>query len=188
SDRVLLDSIKRGVRDGLFGYGTLEGDKPVCRYFREEFALEVGEGDILIKPELCFAERGIPKEEFQSLIEEIKGAYTTEELENVKAKIPWDRLSEDQRSLLERELEARRPELEEAEEGHHFINLELSVPLGRLSDVVRMINYLRTKFEGVDVKVLITAKQGRMTPEEYKEKIKEAITQSNIEVEREDLR
>jgi len=51
-----------------------------------------------------------------------------------------------------------------------------------------MINYLRTKFEGVDVKVLITAKQGRMTPEEYKEKIKEAITQSHIKVEREDLR
>ena len=188
SDRVLLDSIKRGVRDGLFGYGTLEGDKPVCRYFREEFALEVREGDILIKPELCFAERAIPEEELQSLIEEIKGAYTTEELKNVEAKIPWDKLSEDQRSLLERELKARRPELEEVEEGYRFINLELSVPLGRLSDVVRMINYLRTKFEGVDVKVSITAKQGKMTPEEYKEKVKEAIAQSQIKVDKEDLR
>jgi len=67
SDRVLLDSIKRGVRDGVFGYGTLEGDKPLCRYFREEFALEVGEGDILIKPELCLAEKGFWRKSFNPL-------------------------------------------------------------------------------------------------------------------------
>jgi len=45
-DRVLLNSIKREVCHGVFGYRILEGDKPVCPHFRKEFVPEVVSGEI----------------------------------------------------------------------------------------------------------------------------------------------
>ncbi|GFP33814.1 hypothetical protein HKBW3S42_02153, partial [Candidatus Hakubella thermalkaliphila] len=37
-DEVLKDSIKEGVRQGLFGVGGIENGKPVCDHFKEEFS------------------------------------------------------------------------------------------------------------------------------------------------------
>jgi len=50
-----------------------------------------------------------------------------------------------------------------------------------------MINYLKTKFQNVKVKVTIAAEKGIMTQQEYKDKIEEAINQSEIEVEKEEI-
>ncbi len=52
-----LDSLKNGIRDGvsqgLFGLGYIEGEKPVCKYFREDYTPDIIEGEIIIKKELC---------------------------------------------------------------------------------------------------------------------------------------
>jgi len=63
----------------------------------------------------------------------------------------------------------------------------LNVPAGKLSDIVRMIPYLKTKFNQVKVKVEISAQEGEITISDYEDKIKETINQSNMIVEDEKL-
>lgn len=71
----------------------------------------------------------------------------------------------------------------EVNESYHSIGLKLNVPTGKLSDVVRMISYLKSKFKQVEVKVEISANEGEITDSDYEDKIKEAIKQANIGVE-----
>jgi len=54
--------------------------------------------------------------------------------------------------------------------------------------VVRIVNYIKSKFNKVGIKVEISAQEGKITPEEYKEKIEEAINQSQIEIEKEEMK
>lgn len=72
-------------------------------------------------------------------------------------------------------------------EKYQEINLKLNVPTGKLSDIVRMIPYLKTKFNQVKVKVEISAQEGEITISDYEDKIKEIIDQSNMIVEDENL-
>jgi hypothetical protein len=61
--------------------------------------------------------------------------------------------------------------------------LKLNVLTGKLSDVARMISYLKSKFKQVIVKVEISAREGEITTSDYEDKIEEAINQANIVVE-----
>jgi hypothetical protein len=67
------------------------------------------------------------------------------------------------------------------------IHLLLDVPSGKLSDVVRTVNYLKTLFEKVNIKVEISVEKGKITTAEYEDKVKEAISQATIRVEKEEL-
>ncbi|MCW3133018.1 MAG: hypothetical protein N2V78_01630, partial [Methanophagales archaeon] len=53
SDAVLKSSIKEGVKQGLFGLGDIEDEKPMCRHFKAESSPELTEGEILISADLC---------------------------------------------------------------------------------------------------------------------------------------
>jgi len=68
------------------------------------------------------------------------------------------------------------------------IRLSLDVPSGKLSDVVKMVNYLKTLFEKVNIKVEISTERGKISASEYEDKIKEAINQATIKVEKEELK
>jgi len=181
SDNVLKECIRKGVVEGVFGYGVLENGKPICRYYKKEFIPEIRENDILIHPELCEIKRKLPPEKLQSYINEISEAESEEALEKLQREIPWESLAEDQRIVLEEEIESRVREIKGVE-GYSSINLELTVPSGKMSDIVRMIRYLKTKFEDVEIKITISARRGNIRPEEYREKIKEAIIQSEMKV------
>ncbi|MGQ9600104.1 MAG: DUF499 domain-containing protein [Anaerolineae bacterium] len=49
--------IAEGVRQGLFGLGSLEGDQPVCRYFKEEPFVGLAGGEAIIRAEVCQAQQ-----------------------------------------------------------------------------------------------------------------------------------
>ena len=68
-------------------------------------------------------------------------------------------------------------------ESYHTIHLKLDVPTGKLSDIVRIIPYLKTKFNQVKVKIEISAQDGELEISDYEDKIKEAIDQANITIE-----
>jgi len=68
-------------------------------------------------------------------------------------------------------------------ESYHTIQLKLNVPTGKLSDIGRMIQYLKTKFNQVKVKIEISAQDGELEISDYEDKIKEAIDQANITIE-----
>jgi len=70
---------------------------------------------------------------------------------------------------------------------YHTIRLKLDVPTGKLSDIVRVIPYIKSKFNKVDVKVEISAVNGEMSVSDYEDKIKEAIKQAEVKIEDEGL-
>jgi len=152
SDQVLINCVKEGVEQGLFGLGDMENKKPVCRHFKIEITPQLIEGEILVRAELYK-----PLEEIYKPVE----------------------------------LEVSKVEEEIAKEGvppskkgnYHTIYLKLDVPTGKLSDIVRMIPYLKSKFNQVKVKVEISAQDGEIVISDYEDKIKEAIDQANITIE-----
>ncbi|MFN3805290.1 MAG: hypothetical protein ACK4SY_09555, partial [Pyrobaculum sp.] len=183
SDDVLKKCIREGVAEGKFGYGILEGEKPVCKYFKSDFTPEITDDSILIRPELC-ATGG--EEDLQGFIRVIKEASTLDELEKAKMRIPWDKLTQEQKSALEDEISEKSQKIR-GERGYRSIHLVLRAPPGKLSNIVRTVNYLSQKFKVVNVRVDISAMEGNIRPEEYEEKIKEAIAQSQMEVEKEEI-
>ena len=188
SEDVLKECIRNGVKEGLFGYGTLEDGKPICHHFREEVTPELIEEEILIKPELCAVE-GITKEEYESYIQKLDEVHHEDHLEEIIEEIPWDSLSQEQKTSLEAKIEEKRKEvIRIPKKEYKTISLLLNVSSGKLSDVVRIVNYIKSKFNKVGIKVEISAQEGKITPEEYKEKIEEAINQSQIEIEKEEKR
>jgi hypothetical protein len=49
--------IAEGVRKGLFGLGELKDNQPVCRYYKEEASISFTDDEILLKAEVCEAQR-----------------------------------------------------------------------------------------------------------------------------------
>jgi hypothetical protein len=194
SDEVLKNCIKEGIKQGLFGVGDIENEKPICRHFKDEFSPEIVDGEILIKAELCLpkTEEEISDEEFQLYIKKIRQGQTMESLNKVTEEFSSYNLSTSQRKIIEGEIKKKSDELAGVtppphREKYQEINLKLNVPAGKLSDIVRMIPYLKTKFNQVKVKVEISAQEGEITISDYEDKVKETINQSNIIVEDEKL-
>lgn len=78
---------------------------------------------------------------------------------------------------------AKRYSTAECGKKYRTIRLKLGVPTGKLSDIVRVIPVIKSKFTTVDVKVEISAENGEMAESDYEDKIKEAIKQAEVEIE-----
>ena len=65
--------------------------------------------------------------------------------------------------------------------------MKLDVPTGKLSDIVRVIPLIKSMFKMVDVRVEISVENGEMSVSDYEDKIKEAIKQSEVKIEKEGL-
>jgi len=157
SDEVLRNCIKEGVKQGLFGLGDIEDGKPMCRHFKAESSSELTEGEILIKADLC----KIPEERYKPVEDVLTGKKEFKDKEEVKK--------------------------EEYGKKYHTIHLKLGVPTGKLSDIVRVIPYIKSKFNKVDVKVEISAVNGGMSVFDYEDKIMETIKQAEVKIEEEGL-
>ena len=97
------------------------------------------------------------------------------------------------REEIEIEIKKKRSELEGAvtpppKGGYQNLNLRLNVPSGKLSDIVRMVSYLKTKFDQVDIRIEIATRGGEIPISDYEDKIKEAINQANIIIEKEEIK
>jgi hypothetical protein len=192
SDEVLKDSIKEGVKQGLFGVGVIENGKPVCRHFKEEFSPEILEEEIIIRAELCLSKpvERISDEKIQSYITVIKECDRVEDIKKIEEEIVQYELSSEQRKKLENEIRRKKDELKgigKPKEKYHTISLKLNVPPGKLADIVRMINYIKSKFNQVDIRIEISAQNGEIKISEYEDKIKEAINQAGVSIEEEDV-
>jgi len=191
SDNVLRDCIREGVNQGLFGIGDLENKKPVCRHFKEEISPELVEGEILIKAPLCKPQKELTEEQVKSYIEKIRRCEAVEEIKEVKEEIPWEYASKEKKGELEVAIEKRAKELKgevpPEKNKYRSISLKLNVPIGKLADIVRMVNYIKSKFEQVNIKVEISSKDGEISLSDYEDKIKEAIEQANVTIEEEEL-
>ena len=184
-EKVFIETIKEGVKSGLFGLGFLEEEKPVCKHFREEAYPDLVEGEIIIREELCKEGKILPESEFNEFIGKIKSTKSLAELEEIKEEISKKPLSEKQKVKINEVITKKGDELtnKENKESYRNLSMRLNIPSGKLSDVANIIRYLKEKFNRIDMKIEIYAKDGSLSKSEYEDKIKEAILQSGIKIE-----
>ena len=56
----------------------------------------------------------------------------------------------------------------------------IKIPKGKVSDISRLLNYLQTKFENIEIKIV--AEEGEIEKEDYENRIKEALRQLGIDI------
>lgn len=155
-----IDGLKEGVNNGSFGFGYLEDNKPVCKSIKETPNITLSDGEIIIRSELC-------KEEDS----EKEGIRI--ESEERKKEVPSHATKEEEKKTV--------PQIEKRPN----INLRLDVPVGQMSTIVKIVNFLKAKFGQVDVKISIRATGGEISKSEYEDRILEALNQAGIKIEEE---
>jgi hypothetical protein len=157
---VLEAGIVQGVKQGLFGLGDLKDDKtPVCRYFKEDATVSATDVEVLIREDICIAQR--------------KSQLPTPGNLEVGPFPPGTGLAQ---------LSSGQPEGGPAATGgKNELSLRFRVPRGKVSQIMGMMNFLQSKFLSLDVE--LTAREGSLSEEEYASKIKEALRQLGITLE-----
>lgn len=158
SKKSLAEAIKEGVKEGLFGFGYLEGETPQCKHINDEINIEFSDGEIIIKPELC------KKEE----IRETKSVVFREK--------------EKPSSVEEKKPEKILVDIPSKKEVLKKLKLKLKVPTGQISTIVKIVNYLKSKFSNCEVEISISATSGEIERTDYEDKILETFKQTGIEI------
>ncbi|MDI6716325.1 MAG: DUF499 domain-containing protein [Actinomycetota bacterium] len=157
-----VKGIEEGVKQGLFGLGELEDGNPRCRFFKEAPSVSFAESEILISDEVCKRQKEALNIEVQNIHESGKAIESVSSIEPSSTAI-------------------EQPSSQQvAVKGHKEIELNFEVPTGKAFDVARVLNYLRTKFS--KVKVVISAKDGQISEQDYEDKVKEAFKQMGIDI------
>lgn len=150
--------ISEGVRMGLFGLGEIQDDQPACRYFKEFCSIGFTDNEILIRTEICQAQ--IEARQSQT-------TYSPESMPSLgfpvqegKAQIP-----------------VQQPPVSQ---GYKQLSFNFTVPKGKVSSLMGVLNYLQSKYERMEVN--LTLLDGQITEQEYEDKVKEAFRQMGINI------
>jgi len=157
------EGVNEGVEKGIFGLGIIEEDGIKCRYYKEKASVELTENEVIIKVELCGRETYIPEEE----------------REGVSGTRVQERFIQEGKLSGETEVMVIKP-------GEYSkLRLKLDVPVGQLSTIVKLVNYLKELFGKLQIKVEISATEGRININDYENRIEEALGQSGVNIEEE---
>lgn len=170
-EEAFKNAIKEGVSKGTFGVGKLENGKPMCKYFNQEYSPTLEEEEVIIKKELCeetYNNENLKKHPntLSSKLEEENYLLTSKN---------FDTLSSEQKLELSEKKEGY--ELNRYEE----IDLRFPIQVGKISEVVKIINNVLIKeFKEIKIYMKISVKNGRISKEDYENKIKEHLLQIGI--------
>lgn len=157
---VLEQGIHEGVRMGLFGLGELENNKPNCRYFKELPTVAFAGNEIIINEALCHDQ----KKQVETPVQKTS-SYTQPETGETPG---HTEVFKEKDVILYTKAREK-------------IQLRFSVPKGKVSSIMGVINLLQTKFETLQIE--LSAANGNMPEQEYEDKIKETFRQMGIEIE-----
>lgn len=149
---TLENSIIQGVQLGLFGLGILIDDKPICNHFRQSAMVYFDSTEILIKDTICIEQKKKPEPE--------SGTQST----GVQQETPAG----------EKEIPTEQPKQFAFEQ----LSLNFTLPKGKVSSLMGILTYLQTKYENLEFD--ISASNGKLTKQEYEDKIEEALRQIGI--------
>lgn len=154
SKSVLEDAIVLGVQQGMFGLGEIKEDEVKCHYFKKYPSIAFTENEVLIVSEIC-------EEQMRKTNEAEEGQHPSDDSGTTTP--AGDTVNE--------------PITQPQPQAELFDHLEFDVtlPKGKVSSLMGMMNYIQSKFETLEVKV--NAKDGKMTKQEYQDKIEEALRQ-----------
>jgi hypothetical protein len=156
---VLEAGIVQGVKQGLFGLGDLKDNNiPVCRYFKEDATVSATDVEVLIREDICLAQR--------------KSQLSAPGVSGVGPFPP---------GTGRIQLSSEEPGSDAVVEGKNELSLRFRVPRGKVSQIMGMMNFLQSKFQSLDVE--LTAREGSLSEEEYASKIKEALRQLGVSLE-----
>ncbi|MFC2064157.1 ATP-binding protein [Chloroflexota bacterium] len=154
--------IAEGVRKGLFGLGELKDEQPISNYFKEETTASFSEGEILIKADICEAQR-----------QDSSGGD----------KFPQDPPPPgggvgDHPDFLKPPFIP--PGKTTTEGKYQQLKLNFVVPKGKVASLMGVLNYLQSKYDRVELSLNVG--EGQLTEQEYEDKVKEAFRQMGIDI------
>ncbi|MEM3413881.1 MAG: DUF499 domain-containing protein [Thermoplasmata archaeon] len=166
SREVLIKSIQAGVEKGIFGLGFYENNEPRCTDFKKSgISVRFTSDEILIA-----------SEESKDKISEMA------EITEVSAKPDFQKTqSMPAKSLHEKHYTMQQTQAEDTKTLKH---LSLRVELDSsqtLPDLLNVLRFILSKFKKAEI--TLKATDGSMTPQEYEQKIKEALDQIGINYE-----
>lgn len=183
SREVLEATIIEGLKNGIFGLGMKEGSEIRLLYFNDRKniytqeipTLQFSSVEILISSKKCF-ELSKSSEETKSRSNNVNegakdAAKTTSYVD-----------SSVDNSTVSNKKQTSETTGSDSRGGNAITNLELNfkAPKGKISDIMRIINYMQTKFESIEFKIKAT--DGSLTESEYENRIVEAFDQMEIDV------
>lgn len=156
---VILNAVKEGVKNGIFGLGV-ETDKGVeCKSFKEELFV-VDENAFIIKKDLCKKLEEVKKEPAETVTTQISQPVFGYNAKEAK-------IEEPQTVVVEQNTK-------------ETIELYFKFPKGKAIEIGRLLNLLDIYFENIEIK--INAKDGKISKEEYEMKILETLKQLGIKM------
>jgi len=155
--------IAEGVRKGLFGLGELKDDQPICRYYKEEPSISFTDNEILIKAEVCEAQRA--EQEGQVTFTPAQTATGQPVGETVAA------------PAFGRSVFVSAPPTAGK---YQQLRFNFIVPKGKVSSLMGVLNFLQSRFNRLELSVNVG--DGQLTEQEYEDKVKEAFRQMGIEI------
>ncbi len=160
---VIERGITEGVRNGLFGLGEIEADKPVCRYFKEQATVALSANEIIIKESICEEQK--KKDIYQVPTGKISPEILTESESGVHTG------------------KGKEESIPTGGELKNKVHLLFKVPKGKVAGIMGIMNLLQSKFDTLDVE--LTAANGGISEQDYEDKILEAFNQLDIELDKE---
>jgi hypothetical protein len=156
--------IAEGVHKGLFGLGELKDNQPVCRYYKEEPSISFTDSEILLKAEVCEAQRAA---------QEGQVTFTP----GVTATGPSAGETAPAQTFGQSTFVPTTPTAGKYQQLHfNFV-----VPKGKVSSLMGVLNYLQSRYNRLEISLNVG--EGQLTEQEYEDKVKEAFRQMGIEIE-----
>lgn len=158
SKAVFEESVRQGVKLGLFGLGELGDDAatPMCKFYKEDPYITFDDHEVIIKDSLCADQR---KPQIAGQGQEKPGTESKPEGGGTSV--------------------GGGPEVKVSTMDR--LDLRFTVPRGKVSGIMGMMSYLQSKFQSIEIQV--KAENGSLTLDEYRNKIKEALQQLGINLE-----
>ena len=155
-------AIVEGVKQGLFGLGTVEGSNIVCTYFKEDPDILFAGDEALIHQKHCNKPKAGPATE--------PPTYPVEKPDDIRTGSDHQRGPETKKVPFDLS--------DRSSTGIDSLILDATIPYGKVSALMGVLNLLQNKFSNLEVS--IKASDGNITQEDYESKILEAFDQSGI--------
>lgn len=157
SRSVIENAIEQGVKEGLFGIGVLENEKPICKKFRQVSEIYFDIDEIIIKDSLCLEQ-----------LNELDKTRLEQQSEN-KSNV------DNSKSTPYKKEEASQ---QNDEKVLHQVNIKFELPKGKVSSLLGLFNFLQSKYEHLEIEIV--ANDGKITSKEFEEKVKETLRQIGV--------
>lgn len=170
----LEKSIIDGVKEGAFGLGFLKDDEIQLNFWKCKPEVTFIEEEILIDPLICE----------ESTKRELAPSQQTQDEEtppkSVSIQSDYSQLipSKQSSKKISRKRKSGKEILNEPTDRTEINLPSFGIPVGKIPDIYRLLLYLETKFKNIEIK--IKAINGKITEEDYENKIKEALKQLKI--------